>query len=207
MKNMTLTEFTEKTASGEPTPGGGSISALAGALSSALSAMVARLTLGKEKYADAAPEMEEAIPKLQELSRELLLDITKDSESFDLYMKALALPKVTDEDKAKRKEAMQAGLKAAVSVPLSVSEKAFAILPYARLMVQKGNATALTDALVSAMMARTAVLGAAANVKINLKSIKDPAYTEEIYRKVKALEEDAIRMEEEIRALASETLD
>ncbi|MDY3766664.1 MAG: cyclodeaminase/cyclohydrolase family protein [Lachnospiraceae bacterium] len=198
MREMTIEAFAQQTASSEPVPGGGSISALAGALAAALTEMVAGLTIGKKKYADVQSEMEEAIPVMQAMRGQLLDDIKRDSESFDLYMQALSLPKDTEDQRQARSEAMQAGLRAAVAVPLSVARNAVKILPYAEVMITKGNKTAVTDGLVAAMMARTAVLGALYNVKINLQSIKDEAFIRKISGEVEELEEKALAMEREI---------
>ncbi len=200
MKNMTIQHFAMQTASHEPVPGGGSISALAGSLAAALTEMVAGLTIGKKKYAEAEEEMKAAIEVMRPVRDQLLDDIKRDSESFDQYMQALALPKETEEEKAARTEAMQNGLKAAVAVPLSVAKTACQILPYAETMATKGNKTAVTDALVAAMMARTAVLGAGFNVKINLESIKDQEYVDKIGKEVEDLEKQAIEQEKKILA-------
>lgn len=202
MKNMTIQEFAMQTASNEPVPGGGSISALAGSLAAALTEMVAGLTIGKKKYADVEEEMKEAVEPMKAVCAQLLDDIKRDSESFDQYMQALTLPKDTEEEKAARTEAMQNGLKAAVEVPLSVAKAACGILPYAETMVVKGNKTAVTDALVATMMARTAVLGAGFNVKINLESIKDQEYVDKIGKEVAELEKQAIEQEKKILAQA-----
>ena len=202
MKNMTIQEFAMQTASNEPVPGGGSISALAGSLAAALTEMVAGLTIGKKKYADVEEEMKEAVEPMKAVCAQLLDDIKRDSESFDQYMQALTLPKETEEEKAARTEAMQNGLKAAVEVPLSVAKAACGILPYAETMVVKGNKTAVTDALVATMMARTAVLGAGFNVKINLESIKDQEYVDRIGKVVAELEKQAIEQEKKILAQA-----
>ena len=202
MKNMTIQEFAMQTASNEPVPGGGSISALAGALAAALTEMVAGLTIGKKKYAEVEEEMKAAVEPMKAVCAQLLDDIKRDSESFDQYMQALTLPKETEEEKAARTEAMQNGLKAAVEVPLSVAKAACGILPYAETMVVKGNKTAVTDALVAAMMARTAVLGAGFNVKINLESIKDQEYVDRIGKEVAELEKQAIEQEKKILAQA-----
>ena len=202
MKNMTIQEFAMQTASNEPVPGGGSISALAGSLAAALTEMVAGLTIGKKKYADVEEEMKEAVEPMKAVCAQLLDDSKRDSESFDQYMQALTLPKETEEEKAARTEAMQNGLKAAVEVPLSVAKAACGILPYAETMVVKGNKTAVTDALVATMMARTAVLGAGFNVKINLESIKDQEYVDRIGKEVAELEKQAIEQEKKILAQA-----
>ena len=202
MKNMTVQEFAMQTASNEPVPGGGSISALAGSLAAALTEMVAGLTIGKKKYAEVEEEMRAAIEPRHAICEHLLDDIKRDSESFDLYMQALTLPKETEEEKAARQEAMQNGLKAAVAVPLSVAKRAYEIMPYAEVMVTKGNKTAVTDTLVATMMARTAVLGALFNVKINLESIKDEAFVAETTKEVEVLEKKAIEHEQKILAKA-----
>ena len=113
MKNMTIEQFTMQTASNEPVPGGGSISARAGALAAALTEMVAGLTIGKKKYVEVEEEMKVAVEPMHKICEQLLVDIKRDSESFDLYMQALTLPKETEEEKAARTKAMQDGLKAA----------------------------------------------------------------------------------------------
>lgn len=202
MKNMTVEQFAMQTASNEPVPGGGSISALAGALAAALTEMVAGLTIGKKKYAEVEEEMKKAVAPMHEICEHLLDDIKRDSESFDLYMQALTLPKETEEEKAARTKAMQDGLKAAVAVPLSVAKRAYEVMPYAEVMVTKGNKTAVTDALVATMMARTAVLGALFNVKINLESIKDEAFVEETAKEAAVIEKNALAYEKKILAQA-----
>ena len=202
MKNMTVEQFAMQTASNEPVPGGGSISALAGALAAALTEMVAGLTIGKKKYAEVEEEMKNAVAPMHEICEHLLDDIKRDSESFDLYMQARTLPKETEEEKAARTKAMQDGLKAAVAVPLSVAKRAYEVMPYAEVMVTKGNKTAVTDALVATMMARTAVLGALFNVKINLESIKDEAFVEETAKEVAVIEKNALAYEKKILAQA-----
>ena len=202
MKNMTVEQFAMQTASNEPVPGGGSISALAGALAAALTEMVAGLTIGKKKYAEVEEEMKKAVAPMHEICEHLLDDIKRDSESFDLYMQALTLPKEPEEEKAARTKAMQDGLKAAVAVPLSVAKRAYEVMPYAEVMVTKGNKTAVTDALVATMMARTAVLGALFNVKINLESIKDEAFVEETAKEVAVIEKNALAYEKKILAQA-----
>lgn len=197
MLELTLKEFVDLTASSDPVPGGGSISALAAALSAALSEMVASLTIGKEKYAEVQPEMKAAAESLARLRAELLEDIQKDSEAFDLYMQALKLPKNTEEERSIRKKAMQEGLKKAAEAPFCVSKKAVKLMDYAELVVNKGNKNAITDGMIAAMLARTAVLGAALNVRINLNSIEDEEYTRLVEAELSDIE-DNIKQREEI---------
>lgn len=198
MKEMSIEAFAQQTASNDPVPGGGSISAMAGAMAAALAEMVAGLTIGKKKYTDVEEEMKASIPVMRKIQEQLLVDIKRDSESFDLYMQALGLPKDTAKEKESRSQAMQNGLKEAVKVPLSVAKAAYEILPVAEKMVLKGNHTAVTDGLVATMMARTAVLGALFNVKINLESIKDEEFTTAISKEVKELETKAAVYEKQI---------
>lgn len=198
LKDLTVEGFVDVTASDAPAPGGGSVSALAGALAAALAEMVANLTVGKAKYAEVEEEMKELAAAGAALRKELVEDIQKDSTAFDLYMAGIKMPKETEEEKAARREAMQNGLKAAAQVPLSVAEAALKIFPIAEAVVSRGNTNAVTDGLVAAMMARTAVIGAGLNVKINLGSIKDEAFTAELAAKVKSLEEQAIACEQKI---------
>lgn len=198
LKNLSVEEFAAVTASDAPAPGGGSVSALAGSLGAALSEMVANLTVGKAKYAEVEDEMKELSAKGAEIRKELIAGIQKDTESFTLYMNALGMPKDTDEQKAARREAMQNGLKEAAKVPLEVAETAAKIFPIAEAVVKRGNTNAVTDGLVASMMARTAVIGALFNVKINLGSIKDEAFVAEMAAKVEALEKLAITSEQAI---------
>lgn len=198
LKNLSVEEFAAVTASDAPAPGGGSVSALAGSLGAALAEMVANLTVGKAKYAEVEDEMKELSAKGAEIRKELIAGIQKDTESFTLYMNALGMPKDTDEQKAARREAMQNGLKEAAKVPLEVAETAAKIFPIAEAVVKHGNTNAVTDGLVASMMARTAVIGALFNVKINLGSIKDEAFVAEMAAKVEALEKLAITSEQAI---------
>lgn len=198
LKDLTVDGFVQITSSDEPAPGGGSVSALAGSLAAALAEMVARLTAGREKYAAVEEDMQAVLAEASSIKDELLAAIQKDSSSFELYMQALALPKNTEEEKAARRAAMQEGLKAAAQVPMSVARAASRILPLAQTVVLKGNSNAVTDGLVATMMARTAVLGALFNVKINLSSIKDEAFTQAMAQEAAKLEQAAIKGEQEI---------
>ncbi len=199
--NKNIIDFVATTASNEPVPGGGSIAALSGALAAALAEMVANLTIGKKKYVEVEEEMKEIAVAL-EASRTALVDyVDKDASSFDDVMKAFKLPKATDEEKAIRTNAIQEGTKYAATIPLEVARASYAIMEYSKVAVEKGNTNAVTDGAVSAMMARTAVLSALMNVKINLGSIKDEEFVKTMSEEVKSLEQKAIKKEIEILAL------
>ncbi len=202
LKDLYLQEFLDKTESSDPVPGGGSIAALSSALASALSAMVANLTIDKKNYEDVSDEMKVIAEKMSTFKQEFVLLIDKDANSFDKVMKAYKLPKETDVEKAERSRLIQEGMAYAASVPLEVAEKTAELFDLIEVLVQKGNKNAQTDALVSAMLARTAILSALYNVKINLGSIKDEAFVMSTTEKVKTLEKLAIEKETHILGLS-----
>lgn len=198
MKNLSIEQFTIETASDAPVPGGGSIAAVSGSLSAALAKMVANLTIGKKKYAEVEEEMKEISEKAEAIRVKMLDDIERDCAAFNLVMDAFKLPKETDEEKAARTAAIQNGLKEAASVPMEIAENAYSIMALSERVVLAGNSNAVTDGLVSAMMARTAVLSALLNVKINLDSIKDEAFVAELAGKVADIEKKALETEKAI---------
>ncbi|QVK20491.1 cyclodeaminase/cyclohydrolase family protein [Mycoplasmatota bacterium] len=197
-KDYKIKDFLNQTASNEPTPGGGSIAALTGAIAFSLCEMVANLSLNKEKYAIHKKDFENIIKVTEDLREELLDDINKDASSFDEVMKAFKLPKSTDEEKKVRSAKIQEGYKYAASVPMGIAEKIFKSLEVIEFVINNGNQNALTDGLVSLMSARTAILGALLNVKINLGSIKDKEFVEECNKKVNALETKTIDFEQRV---------
>ncbi len=198
MKNLTVEAFCALTESDAPAPGGGSVAALAGALAASLAGMVANLTIGKEKYAEVEDEMKVMEASASALSKDLLDAIAKDSDSFNLYMDALKLPKATEDEKAARRAAMQEGLKAAAVVPLETAKLAYEAMDYLELAIEKGNPNAVTDGKTGIMLARTAVLAAGYNVKINLESIKDEEFVAKMNAEITEVEENAKRREKEI---------
>ena len=204
MQDMNVRELIELTASNVPAPGGGAIAALSGAFGAALAAMVGSLTLGKKGYEDAQEEMAEMTDKGKNLAKKLLAAMDKDANSFNGYMAALGMPKGTEEEKTIRRAAMQDALKSASLVPLNTAKTAAEVFPLAEAAVKSGNRNAVTDGLVAAMMARTAVLGALLNVKINLGSIKDEAFVQELQAACGALQEEAIAAEQRILDLVPE---
>lgn len=198
MKNMTLVKFVDELASNSPVPGGGSVAAVSGALGAALSEMVANLTIGKKKYVEVEEEMKELAAKATVLRNKLLDDIQRDSDSYDKVIAAYKLPKENEEQAAARQNEIQESLKIAASVPFDIAKTAFEIMPLAQTVVEKGNSNAVTDGLVASMMSRTAVLSALLNVKINLSSINDESFVNELKEKVVELENKAIEFEKNI---------
>jgi len=199
--DLNVVEFTEKTASKDAVPGGGSVAALSGAIASSLGAMVANLTIGKKKYLEVESEMEN-LAEYFEIRRKLLIDlIDEDASSFDGVIKGFKMPKDTEEDKKVRKEYLQKSFKVASEVPLKVAEVTSELFESLEVIVQKGNQNAVTDGMVAAMLARTAILSALLNVKINLGSIKDEEYVSCMNIKVNKLEKMAIEKEKYILGL------
>ena len=166
----TVHEFLAGLASADPTPGGGSASALAAAQGAALVAMVARLSPRD------APEAGAGALERAERLRAVLADLVQaDAQAFDAVMAAYRLPKTTPEEQARRREAVQRALIAASEVPLQVSAQAVEVLQTAAGLVDRANPSAVSDLGVAALLAETGASGAGFNVIINARSIKDAA--------------------------------
>lgn len=198
LKDLKITEFIDKTAGSDPVPGGGSISALCGTISAALTQMVAQLTIGKKKYVEVEEEMKAIAQKAEGILNELILDIDRDSDAYNMVFDAFKLPKETDEEKAKRSDAIQEATKHAALVPMEVAKKTFSLLPLIQAVVEKGNQNAITDGCVAMMCARTAVLGALLNVRINLGSLKDEALVTNLATEAKKMEEEVQSIERKV---------
>lgn len=202
MKNKSIHEFAEVVASNSPVPGGGSIAALCGALSAALAEMVANLTTGKKKYIEVESEMNEIKNKAMALRTKLLDDIERDSYAYNKVMEAYKMPKEDDEQKILRNKAIEESAKIAAEVPLDVAETSFKILPLAEAVVARGNSNAVTDGLVAAMLARTAVLSALLNVRINLETISDKDFVVEYKNRADVLQEETLFYEKKVLELS-----
>lgn len=190
LKHLTVKDFMAETASSSPAPGGGSVAALNAASAASLIAMVAKLTLGKEKYAAVQEEMAVVDEKASALQAQFVNLIDEDSDAFNKIMAAFKLPKETDEEKAARTEAIQAATKEAALIPFKVGELANELFCLAEAVIQRGNSNAVTDGAVAAMNARVAVKGAFLNVKINLGGIKDEAFVADLVEKMLAIESE-----------------
>lgn len=198
LQDLTVKEFIDKVTGNDPVPGGGSVSALNGSLAASLAAMVANLTVGRKKYAEVNDEMEELSACLTGLSAQLLNDVDRDAEAYDRVFAAFKLPKEKDEEKAVRTEAIQRETKYAAQVPMEVARTAHAMLPLIDTVARKGNSNAVTDACVAMMCARTAVLGALLNVRINLTSITDEAFVKEMSAEAERLERETLAAEQQV---------
>jgi glutamate formiminotransferase/formiminotetrahydrofolate cyclodeaminase len=201
--NMSLTDFADETASESPAPGGGSISAYAGVLGASLAAMVANLSAHKKGWDSRWKEFSDWAEKGQYYKDELLKLVDLDTTAFNKIMEAFALPKATDEEKAIRNKAIQDATKYAIDIPFKVMQMAHGSLRVIKAMAEQGNPNSITDAGVAALCARTAVLGAFLNVKINASGYKDKAYTADIIKQGEELERQAIALEGEILGLVN----
>ena len=165
--------YLESVASKAPAPGGGSVAALAGALSAALAAMVGRLTAGKSRFANVRDEMQLLIVKAEQLRTALTARMDEDTAAFNAVMDAFKLPKETEEEQAARHATIQATTCRASEVPLATARDALAAMELALAAAQRGNPNAVSDAATAAWMAMAAIQGAALNVRINATSIDD----------------------------------
>ena len=198
--------FLEKVASGDPVPGGGSVSALCGALAGALSEMVARLTRGKTHDEALDSKMSKTIEIASHMRAKLEENIDRDSDAYAAVMKAYRMAKDTDDEKLSRQHAIQEALKEAVRVPLSVADMGTSLLDLSEWLAKEGNQNAITDAAVAALIARSAVIGAVYNVRINLFSIKDATFRDSAKRQADQLEKKAMEKEKDILSLVTSML-
>ncbi len=201
LSDLTVTGFSERTASGDPLPGGGSVSALAAALAAALAEMVANLTVGRKKYARQEAAMQGLRDEAAQLRGAMLACIDRDAEAYQQVLSAFRLPKVGDAQKARRHTAIQEGFKQAARVPLSVAADALRILELALQAVSLGNTNAFSDGVVAALMAKSAVLGALSNVKINLEAIEDPSFVDDFTQKARGIREKLEAAEQQLQPL------
>ena len=172
----TIAQFLDDLASGAPVPGGGAAAALEAAVGAALVSMVCNLTIGREKYREYEDIMAGAREEAQALRAQALALAAEDSESYSAVGAAYGLPRGTDEEKAARQARIQEALKGATDVPLRTVALAARVVELCATIVDGANTNAISDVGVGALSARTALEGAALNVKINLALIKDDAF-------------------------------
>lgn len=202
-----LRDFANELSSESPAPGGGSVAALAGSLGAALASMVANLTVGKKGYETVWDEMKDIAVKGQELKDKLLRAVDEDTEAFNRLMAAFGHPKNTEEQMAQREAVIQQATKDACLVPLSVMENSIEVLKLAKVVGEKGNDNAASDAGVASLMARAAVFGAGLNVKINLPGISDKAFVADLSSRVKILMEEAHQMQDNVLEIVNRKID
>ena len=198
LAELSIKEFLKEAASSSPVPGGGSAAALSAALAAGLSEMVAGLTVGRKGFEEFDEEMKKIATSAAILRDRCSENIDRDAESYNQVIAAFRMPKDSEVETKVRNEAIQAALKHAALVPLETARQAFEIVELAEKVVQNGNPNAITDGVVAAMLARTAVLSGLYNVKINLTSINDNDFVADLSKQVDQLKEEIFRKEREI---------
>lgn len=196
--SMSLSDFADETASESPAPGGGSISAYVGALGVSLATMVANLSSHKKGWDERWEEFSNWAEKGEVLKNELVRLVDADTTAFNQIMLAFGLPKVTDEEKAARTKAIQEATKFAIEVPFKVMQIACESMEVIKAMADIGNPNSVSDAGVGALCARSAVMGAFMNVRINAAGYDDKAFVTDILNKGREIEHNAIALETEI---------
>ena len=182
-----VSNFLDELASNSPTPGGGSVAALAGALGAALISMVGNLTVGKKKYEDVEEDIKKIISSSEKLRYELSQLIEEDVKVFNDFMSTYKMPKETEDEKKVRAEKIQESLIEAAKVPLKVAYKCLDILSLSKEVAEKGNINVVSDAGVAVLMAEAALESAILNVKINLGMIKDEKVRAELSSSIKEI--------------------
>lgn len=198
IKEQVIQDFLDVLSSKEPVPGGGGASALCGAVGNALGQMVANLTVGKKKYAEAEPEIKEHLEKMVKLQAEFTTLADDDAKVFAPLAKAYSLPSETEEQKAYKAEVMETNLLAASAVPLQIMEKSMQMLTILDRLADIGSRMAVSDVGVAVQSTRAALLGAAMNVYINTKSMKDRNKAEELNNSANKMIEEGSRQADRI---------
>jgi len=203
---MSLKDFADETASESPAPGGGSIAAYLGALGISLGTMVANLSSHKKGWDERWNEFSLWAEKGQKLKAELLFLVDEDTRAFNGIMDAFSLPKSSDAEKAERTKAIQEATKNAINIPLKVMKTSFASFEVIRAMAEEGNPNSVSDAGVGALCARSAVIGAYLNVKINASGLKDAGFLEKVLAEAEKIMADSLRQESEILEIVKQKI-
>lgn len=194
-----LRKYIEDASSGTPTPGGGSVAALVGALGTAMASMASSFTIGNEKFKNVEPEVRMILGKCNEGREELLNMMNEDVKCYSCVTEAYSLPKSTDNEKKERTEAIQEALKKAVDIPLKVLHSCLKVLEEIRRLADITNPNLISDVGVAALLTNAALLGGKLNVDINIASIKDETL-------VKKVGMEATNLELKAQTLLNETM-
>ena len=181
--SKTLQNYLDELSSNSPTPGGGNVAALCGALSSSLATMVCNLTIGKKKYAEVESEMISLKEKLEIYQKKFIELGKKDNLAFDKVMDAFKLPKDTDEQKEIRNKEIENATIGAAEIPSEVMQTAKELLPLLKIIIEKGNRNSLSDVGVAAALVETASKGAYLNVIINCASLNNQIIAQEMKKR------------------------
>jgi len=206
LAGLDLRAFADEVSMDSPTPGGGSVAALCGALSAALSAMVANLTYGKKGYERAKPEMERVAVRAQALKEDLMKAVDLDTRAFNRVMESFRLPKGTEEQAREKERTVEESSKEATLVPLGVLEASAELIGLAEVVAREGNRNSVSDAGVAGLTALAAGQGAFYNVRINLLNIKDEVFKTRVGEKAEALRAALERSSAAVEALMEAAL-
>jgi len=204
--SLNLREFANEVSLDTPTPGGGSVAALCGALSASLSSMVANLTVGKKGYERVQREMKKIATHAQLLKDELLKAIDKDTDAFNKVMDAYKLPKTSEEQIKEREVAIERALKEATLAPLEVLKKSLDLFQLAKEVCLRGNKNSVSDAGVAGLIAQAAAEGAHYNIGINLPNIQDEEFKSKIKKEASSLKRKSIGLGNKLRAIMEKEL-
>ena len=204
--SMNLSDFADETASESPAPGGGSIAAYIGALGVSLGTMVANLSAHKKGWDERWEEFSNWAEKGQQYKNELVKLVDADTKAFNQIMDAFSMAKSTEEEKKARSKAIQQATKEAIQIPFAVMQNAYGSMEVIKAMAREGNPSSVSDAGVGALCARSAVIGAFMNVRINAAGYDDKDFVNDVIAKGKDIENKAIQTEKEILKIVNEKI-
>ena len=202
LHNASVLDFIRDLGSSAPAPGGGSVAAMNGAMAAALIEMVANLTIGNAKYESVHEEMKGIQKQVSQIKEEFVNYINQDSAAFMELMGAFKLPKETEVEKTFRKTEIQRTTKQAALVPYEIGKLAHTLLPMAETVIVKGNTNAITDGMIAAINASSAIKSAFLNVKINLGSIQDMEFVKQLAHTMDEIESGLDTEEQRLLSLA-----
>ena len=206
MVNSTLTDFADETASESPAPGGGSIAAYVGSLGISLATMVANLSSHKKGWDARWEEFSNWAEKGEQYKNRLIKLVDEDTKAFNRIMRAFGLPKSTEEEKTDRSKAIQDATKFAIEIPFQVMQISYESMEVIKAMAEVGNPNSVSDAGVGALCARTSVMGAFMNVRINASGYEDKNFVTDVLNKGREIENNAIALESAILKVVNEKI-
>lgn len=207
LRTKTIDDFLKELASDAPTPGGGSVAALNGALGCSLLLMVCDLTLSKKKYQEVWPDFEPIKTELESLKEELADSIDRDAKAYDTVTAAFKLPKGDQAEKDARKEAIQTAFKTAAETPKATARYIHQALRHGMMIAEKGNPNVLSDAGVGVGCLYAGLEAALINIAINLRAIKDEAYVSQMKQEMDFLLKEGKKLSDEVLAYVRKGID
>lgn len=198
ISEKTCEDFVDVLASKSAVPGGGGAAALTGAIGIALGSMVCNLTIGKKKYAEHEESVRSILEKARSLEKDLIGMIDEDAECFLPLSKAYGLPSSTDEEKKIKSETMENALKKACEVPIKIVKVCYESIKLHEDLVDKGSRLAISDIGVGVQCLRASILSGQLNVLININSIKDEKYVNEVRNEINSLVEEGVKICDEV---------